>query len=90
MTSPLWDVYITPGAARALRKMDRQVARRLLADAQKLSTLEEPWTLCKALTGPFTGMWRRRVGDYRMIIGFQHGEMVIAIADMGHRSEIYG
>jgi mRNA interferase RelE/StbE len=36
------------------------------------------------------GLWRYRVGDYRVILDIQRAEVVIVAIDLGHRSEIYG
>jgi mRNA interferase RelE/StbE len=52
--------------------------------------VEDPAESCKALSGPLTGLWRYRVGDYRAILDIDQGQVVIIALDIGHRSEIYG
>ena len=56
---------------------------RLLIDA------ENPRVKGKALTGDLKGLWRYRVGDYRILADIQDDKIVILILDIGHRSKIY-
>ena len=56
----------------------------------RLAQLDDPTTPCKALSGPLTGLWRYRVGDYRVILDIDRGNVAIVAIDLGHRSEIYG
>ncbi len=72
-----------------MRKLDRPVARRIFDGVERLAQLDEPMGSCKPLTGPFSGLWRLRVGDYRVILDIRRGELVIVAVDLGHRSEIY-
>ncbi len=43
----------------------------------------------KALTGGFAGLWRYRVGDYRIVCDIEDGELVVLVVDVAHRSRIY-
>lgn len=43
----------------------------------------------KALTGDFSGIWRYRVGDYRILAEIRDDEVVIILMETGHRREIY-
>lgn len=85
-----WRVEYAPRAAKAMRKLDRPTARRIFDAIQRLQSLDDPTAPCAALSGPLTGMWRLRVGDYRAILDIRRGELVILAVDVGHRSEIYG
>jgi len=84
-----WSVEYAPRAAKALRKLDRQVARRIFDGLERLASLDEPTASCTALGGPLAGLWRLRVGDYRVILDIRRDEVVIIAIDLGHRSEIY-
>ncbi len=84
-----WTVQLDTDFERALRKLDRQVARRILVKVYDLADLEEPQARCKALTGNLSGFWRLRVGDYRVVLDIRGGELVIIALDVGHRSSIY-
>lgn len=84
-----WAVRTDRHFDRALRKLDRPVATRVLKALTALENLDDPTQRCKALTGPYTGLWRLRVGDYRVILDIRRGELVIIALDVGNRSSIY-
>lgn len=85
----MWSIEISPRAEKALRKLDRQVARRVRDGLIRLTSLEDPATSCKALSGPLSGLWRYRVGDYRVILDIDRGQVIIVALDLGHRGDIY-
>ena len=85
-----WKVELDPAAERELGKIDQQTARRIRDGLNRLAQLDDPTTPCKALSGPLTGLWRYRVGDYRVILDIDRGNVAIVAIDLGHRSEIYG
>lgn len=84
-----WDVRLSPRASKALAKLDRPVAKRLRNGLMRLAELEDPTTTCKPLSGPLTGLWRYRVGDYRIICDIHRADLIIIAIDLGHRSTIY-
>jgi len=63
-----WTIRTDLDFDRAMRKLDRQVATRVLKALVALENLDDPRKRCKALSGPYTGLWRLRVGDYRVIL----------------------
>jgi len=85
----MWSIEVSPRAEKALRKLDRPVAQRIRDGLIQLASLDEPAKSCKALSGPLTGLWRYRVGNYRVILDIDHGHVVIIALDIGHRSKIY-
>lgn len=84
-----WDIQVLPRAEKALKKLDKPQARRIRDALVRLAGLDDPASACKALSGPLTGLWRYRVGDYRVILDIRRSEVVIVAVDLGHRSEIY-
>lgn len=84
-----WTIRTDRDFDRALKKLDRQIARRVLKTLVALETLDDPTKRCKALSGPYAGLWRLRVGDYRVILDIRRGELVIIALDGGNRSSIY-
>lgn len=78
-----WTVSYTETARKQLRKLDRQIARRLIdfLDA-RVAGQADPRSTGKALTGPVLGsFWRYRVGDYRIICDLQDGTLVVLATD---------
>ena len=43
----------------------------------------------KPLSGNLVGLWRIRVGDYRVICTFEEKNIIIFLIDIGHRNDIY-
>jgi mRNA interferase RelE/StbE len=84
-----WTIRTDRDFDRAMRKLDRQVAARVLKALVALESLDDPTKRFKALSGPHTGLWRLRVGDYRVILDIRRGELVIIAIDVGNRSGIY-
>lgn len=77
-------------ARKQLKKMDNGVALML---AQRLKSMldgiENPRQHGKALTGQYKGLWRYRVGQYRVICDIRDKELVILALEIGHRKDIY-
>lgn len=85
-----WQVSLSPDAAKWLRKADPQVARRIRDVLRVVETLDEPRSRGKALTGNLAGLWRYRVGDYRIICDIRDDELVIIALEIGKRDSVYG
>ncbi len=86
----IWTIEYTRTAETQLRKLDRQIAKRILDYLDdKIAPLENPRVRGKALSGPLGELWRYRVGDYRLICEIQDNIMRILVVEAGHRREIY-
>ena len=69
--------------------LDTQTQRRLLRFLGDLSQLNNPRVRGKALVGGMSGLWRWRVGDYRIIAEIQDDILTVMVVDVSHRGEIY-
>lgn len=84
-----WEVELSPDAAKWLRKADPQIARRIRAALRAVTTLDSPRGRGKALTGGLSGLWRYRIGDYRIVCDLQDARLVVLVIEIDHRSGIY-
>lgn len=84
-----WSIRTDRDFDQELKKLDRRVATRVLKALIALESLDDPTKRCKALSGLYTGLWRLRVGDYRVILDIRRAELVVIALDMGNRSSIY-
>ncbi len=85
-----WTVELSSGAERQLRKLDGATAKRLATYLQRLvEETNDPRERGKALTGPLAGLWRYRVGDYRLVCELVDQRLVVLVVRLGHRSRIY-
>ena len=74
---------------KRLRKLDRQIQRRVLVALFELVELPDPTERLKPLQHSKVGLWRLRVGDYRVIVSVHNSELTVIAIDVGHRSSIY-
>ncbi len=87
-----WTIELHPAAAKQLRAMarkDRPMAKRVANDLADVEQAEDPRSRGKGLTGPLTGLWRYRIGDWRVIVDIHDDRMVILALDIEHRSRVY-
>lgn len=86
-----WEIKYTETARKQLKKIDRQVARRILDFMdERIAGDSKPRSIGQALTGPTVGSyWRYRVGDYRIICDIQDGALCVLVIEVGNRKEIY-
>lgn len=84
-----WRIDFTRNADKAMRKLDRPTAGRVLDELEEIAKLDDPRSRGKALTGNLAGLWRYRVGDYRVVCDIEDGVLVILVVDVAHRREVY-
>ena len=85
-----YQVKLTSSFRKSFRKLDfltqRMISRWIV---KNLESTDNPRIHGKALTGDFKGLWRYRIGDYRIIADIRDDELVIVAIDIGHRREVY-
>lgn len=86
-----WEIEYTETARRQLRKLDKQIAMRIIDFMdERVARRSEPRNTGEALTGPSIGVyWRYRVGDYRVICDIQDGRLCVLVIEIGNRREVY-
>lgn len=84
-----WRVRTSARFDKVAAKLDPAIAARIFKSLYALAAIDDPTKHCKALTGDLVGLWRRRVGGWRIILDIHQGEMVIIAIGAGHRSNIY-
>lgn len=85
-----YHIVFTESVLKTLSKLDKYTAKMLINwISDKLEGCENPRIYGKALSANLVGLWRYRVGDYRIIAKIEDGKLVILIVTIGHRREIY-
>jgi mRNA interferase RelE/StbE len=85
-----WTIAFDRRALRDLQPLDRAVQRRILAYLEeRVASAASPRDLGEALSSPFAGLWRYRVGDYRVICRLEDERLVVLVVRIGHRREVY-
>ena len=90
MSAPVWRVEFDRPAVRDLRKLgadaEGQVLRYL---RERIAGSNNPRRLGHALTGDRKGLWRYRIGDYRIVAAIEDDRFVVLVVAVGHRREVY-
>jgi len=82
-------VVLTATITKQIRKLDRPVAKKILDYLEQIEKLENPRDRGKILVSNLSGIWRYRVGDYRILCRIIDEECIIYALEVGHRKEIY-
>lgn len=86
----MFQVLYSPGAAKALKKMPKKTAKRIVDSIDALSLVDNPRRFIKRLKGSFgTPLYSFRVGDHRVILNISEEVLIIYVIDIGNRSKIY-
>jgi mRNA interferase RelE/StbE len=90
MAASVWRVEFDRAAVRDLRKLGPDAEARVLRYLrERISGSEDPRRLGHALTGDRKGLWRYRVGDYRIVAAIEDDRFIVLVVAVGHRREVY-
>lgn len=86
----MYKVEISEKALKNLKLLDKSIVRMLLAWIDKhLEGTENPRIQGKGLSHDKKGIWRYRVGKYRILANIKDNRLAILQIDSGHRKDIY-
>lgn len=86
-----WRVEFDRDAARDLRKLGPDIRRAILHYLRtRIATAENPRRFGRALTGDLKGLWRYRIGDFRIVAAIEDDRFIVLVVAVGHRREVYG
>lgn len=83
-----WQIEWDNRARKELRSLDASIQNKIL-DYLDERIITNPRNFGKGLTGDKAGLWRYRIGDYRVVCRFEDDHLVVLIVSVGHRKEIY-
>ena len=86
-----WRVEFEDAALKELAKLDKPVARRILAFLrERVAALDDPRSVGEALKGSKLGeFWKYRVGDYRIVAHIEDKALRVLVLKVGNRREVY-
>lgn len=86
----IWKIEFDSDVEKDLRKLGHTAQKRIIKFLkEKIATDQDPRAYGKALSGNLTGLWRYRVGDYRVIAQIEDNVFTVLVIKIGHRKEIY-
>ena len=85
-----WKVEWDERAVRDAGKLEPQVRKRILEYLrERIATDEDPRRFGKPLLADKSGLWRYRVGDYRIVCRIEAEKVVVLVLAVGHRRTVY-
>ena len=85
-----WVYRFDERALKEIKKLDRAIQKSIIAYLdERIAGHDDPRRLGKPLTGDLAGLWRYRVGSFRIICQIQDNELIVLVLAAGHRRNIY-
>ena len=86
----VWTVNFEPRALGELKKLDRSAQRRAVRFLQqRIAGNHDPREFGKALTGDKVGLWRYRIGEYRIVCRIDDDHHAVLVLRIAHRKDVY-
>ena len=85
----VWRLKITATAEKQLSKLDKSVARKVIAYLDELRGLDDPAAKGHPMTGPLAGLHRYRIGQLRILVEIERGQITIVVLNVDRRDSIY-
>lgn len=80
----MYRIVLKKPAKKFIDRLPLNEKRRIVAAIERLPNGED----IKRLKG-YDGLFRLRVGDYRILYTVDHGKLIVCVVDAGNRGEIY-
>ena len=85
-----WDYSFNESARKQLKKLGRKAQFKILHYLdERIAGGEDPRRFGKGLKADLSGLWRYRVGDYRILCQIQDNQFIVLVVSVGHRREVY-
>ena len=85
-----WQIETTSRFDKEFKKLDRYTQKLIHGWITKnIDNTDDPRRHGKPLTGDLSGLWRYRIGDYRLICTLNDDRLIILALSIGHRRDIY-
>lgn len=85
-----WKIEFSQEAIKQLNRLDKPVRERIfnwLID--RLDNCNNPRHFGEPLSANLSGLWRYRIGDYRVICQIDDTKIIVIVLNIGHRRDIY-
>jgi mRNA interferase RelE/StbE len=89
-TGKVWAIEISRTAETQIKKLDRLAQESIIRFLrERVRPAANPRQWGKPLHGDKGGLWRYRVGDYRLICDIQDRRITVVVLQVGHRKDVY-
>ena len=84
-----WKIEVDRKAAKILKSLDARTQAKIKRFLDALCEHPMPRAAGEPLYGEYKGLWRYRVGDYRLVCKLEDHALRILIVRVGHRRDVY-
>ena len=85
-----WVYRFDERALKELKKLGRQAQRDIVAYLdERVAGDADPRRFGKGLRADLVGLWRYRVGDYRILCQIKDEQLLVLVVAVGHRKDVY-
>lgn len=86
----MWKIEFDADVEKDLKRLGHTASKRIIKFLkEKIIPIKDPRSLGKPLSGDLSGLWRYRIGDYRVIAKIEKDNFVILLVHIGHRKNVY-
>jgi mRNA interferase RelE/StbE len=85
-----WTYRFDARALKELKQLGRQAQKDVITYLEsRVAGTNNPRRFGKSLKADLAGLWRYRVGDYRILCQIKDRELIVLVVAVGHRRNIY-
>ena len=85
-----WRIEFAESAQKELKAIDHQAQRDILRYLkERIATDEDPRRFGGPLRRNLAGLWKYRIGNYRIICKIENERLLVLVVRIGHRREVY-
>ena len=85
-----WVYRFDGRALKELKKLGHSAQRDIIAYLdQRVASNADPRRFGPGLKADLAGLWRYRVGDYRILCQIKDQELLVLVVAVGHRKDVY-
>ena len=85
-----WVYRFDERALKELKKLGHPAQQEIIAYLDtRVAGQADPQRFGKALQADLAGLWRYRVGDYRILCQLKDRELLVLVVSVGHRKNVY-
>ncbi len=86
----MWKIEWDSKALKEAKKLDRDARKKIVEYLEKrVLASQDPYQFGKPLKGNKAGIWRYRVGNYRILCQIEDKALIVLVVAVGHRKDIY-
>jgi mRNA interferase RelE/StbE len=83
-----YSISLTDRSKKQFGKLSKDIQIQIV-DYLENRVMSNPLKFGKSLVGDKKGLWRYRIGDYRLICNISNSQLLVLVLDIGHRKAVF-